>query len=426
MEPSVPGRASRRSPLGRSTSARPTRRSRSAQAGACNQCVQIPWALTATAVAFRIDGVRTPASCRRPLVAQICLGQITKWNDPRIAKVNKGVTLPNLEDHAGRSAATVPATRTRSPTGSRASARPGSRQVGNATTVSFPVGVGGKGNDGVTAVISSTNGAHRLHLGRLRDRARPGRRGARATAPASLRLPEPPQHPGGREGRQAGAREQRDAHRQPAEDEQVGVSALDVHLRDRAEERSEEGPAQEVHPSTRPRTARHSGRRSTSRRSRRSSTTRPSGRSTRSARDGRGRATRCGVHSNVTPRLPFGNENPCKGAEPLLDKSRKERADERADDQPGRSPLPLDRLPGGEARDPAGPRTPRVRHPARGGLRPRQAAGHGLRDDHRSRHDRGGAVDRRSPRRVRLRGADRPLQGRAPGRARALLGHHAG
>ena len=54
----------------------------------------------------------------------------------------------------------------------------------------------------------------------------------------------------------------------------------------------------------------------------------------------------------------------------------------------GRHALPLDRLGGRQARDPAAPRAARVRDAARGGLRARQAAGDGLRDDHRPRHDR--------------------------------------
>ena len=67
----------------------------------------------------------------------------------------------------------------------------------------------------------------------------------------------------------------------------------------------------------------------------------------------------------------------------------------------------------------------RVRDAAAGGLRARQAARHGLRDDHRPRHDRRRARDRRPPRRVHLRGADRALPRRAAGGARALLRDHA-
>ena len=92
----------------------------------------------------------------------------------------------------------------------------------------------------------------------------------------------------------------------------------------------------------------------------------------------------------------------------------------------GRHALSLDGLAARKARDPAGARPAGVRDAARGGLRAGQAAGDGLRDDHRSRHDRRRAADRRPPRRVRLGGADRLVPRRAAGRARALLRDHAG
>ena len=95
-------------------------------------------------------------------------------------------------------------------------------------------------------------------------------------------------------------------------------------------------------------------------------------------------------------------------------------------DGPRRPPLPLLRVPALSPGRAAHTRPPRVRHTAGGGLRAGQAARHGLRHDHRPRHDRRRARDRGSPRRVRVRGADRLVQGRAAGRARALLGHHAG
>ena len=87
----------------------------------------------------------------------------------------------------------------------------------------------------------------------------------------------------------------------------------------------------------------------------------------------------------------------------------------------GRPALSFERLGGGQARASSEPRPARVRDAAGGGLRARQAARNGLRDDHRSRHDRRLSRDRRSARRVHLRGADRPLSRRAPGGSRPLL-----
>jgi phosphate transport system substrate-binding protein len=129
----------------------------STQAAACNGCVQIPWALTATGIAFQLEGIRK-LDLTGPIVANIFLGKITNWNDPAIAKINRGISLPNLKitpvfrsDGSGDTYAFTDYLSRVSPTWKS--------QVGNATSVNFPTGVGGKGNSGVTAVVSSTNGA---------------------------------------------------------------------------------------------------------------------------------------------------------------------------------------------------------------------------------------------------------------------------
>jgi phosphate transport system substrate-binding protein len=151
-----------------------------AQATGCHGCVQIPWALTATGIAFHINGVRT-LKLTPAIVSQIYLGQITNWNAAAIRSINKGVKLPNLKitpvfrsDGSGDTYAFTDLL-------SRVSSAWRSR-VGNATSVSFPTGVGGKGNDGVTAVVNSTNGsiayiaasyiiAHNLGAAALQNRA---------------------------------------------------------------------------------------------------------------------------------------------------------------------------------------------------------------------------------------------------------------
>jgi phosphate transport system substrate-binding protein len=128
-----------------------------AQAASCNGCVQIPWALTATGIAFHIDGVKklrlTPSALN-----QIFQGRISMWNDRRLKNMNKGVKLPAVKitpvfrsDGSGDTYAfTDFLSRTNADWKSK---------IGFGTQVSFPTGVGGKGNDGVTAVVSSTNGA---------------------------------------------------------------------------------------------------------------------------------------------------------------------------------------------------------------------------------------------------------------------------
>lgn len=67
------------------------------QFAACNGCVQIPWALSATAVAYNIPGAKPHLHITGPVLADIYLGKIRKWNDPAITKLNPGVNLPDLD-----------------------------------------------------------------------------------------------------------------------------------------------------------------------------------------------------------------------------------------------------------------------------------------------------------------------------------------
>lgn len=127
------------------------------QASACNGCVQIPWALTATGIGFHIKGVKK-LNLTGPLLASIYSGKVTNWSDPKIKKVNPHVHLPNLtitpvfrSDGSGDTYAFTDYL-------SRVS-RAWRSSVGFATSVGFPAGVGGKGNSGVTAVVTSTNGS---------------------------------------------------------------------------------------------------------------------------------------------------------------------------------------------------------------------------------------------------------------------------
>jgi phosphate transport system substrate-binding protein len=126
------------------------------QAAACGGCVQIPWALSATGIAFHLNGVKR-LNLSGNVLAQIYLGYITKWNDRRIQALNRGVRLPSTtitpvfrSDGSGDTYAFTDWLSRVSPLWKK--------NVGNATSVSFPKGVGGKGNDGVAAVVGSTDG----------------------------------------------------------------------------------------------------------------------------------------------------------------------------------------------------------------------------------------------------------------------------
>jgi len=88
-------------------------------------------------------------------VADIFLGKIKKWNDPKIASTNQGVTLPNEDivvvhrsDGSGTTYIFTDYLSKVSPEWKS--------KVGNNTSVSWPAGLGGKGNEGVSGQVKQT------------------------------------------------------------------------------------------------------------------------------------------------------------------------------------------------------------------------------------------------------------------------------
>jgi phosphate transport system substrate-binding protein len=128
------------------------------QFAACKGCEQIPWALGATAIMYNLPGVKNLLHMDGPTLAKIFSGQITKWNDPAIAKLNKGVSLPStaitIAHRSDNSGTTYNLTDYLSHV-----SKAWKSQLGTGVAVNWPVGVGGKGSSGVAAVVSSTPGA---------------------------------------------------------------------------------------------------------------------------------------------------------------------------------------------------------------------------------------------------------------------------
>jgi phosphate transport system substrate-binding protein len=128
------------------------------QFSACNGCVQIPWALSATAVIYDLPGAKNLLHVNGKVLAQIFEGKITKWSDPAIAKLNKGVSLPSTQitivhrsDNSGTTYNFTDYLSTASPDWAE--------RFGHGVAVSWPTGTGGRGSAGVAAVVSQTNGA---------------------------------------------------------------------------------------------------------------------------------------------------------------------------------------------------------------------------------------------------------------------------
>jgi phosphate transport system substrate-binding protein len=93
-----------------------------------------------------------------PTLAKVFLGQITKWNDPAIAKLNPNVKLPNMaiaivhrSDGSGTTFIWTDYLSKVSPDWKS--------KVGENTAVEWPVGIGGKGSEGVSATVAQTVGS---------------------------------------------------------------------------------------------------------------------------------------------------------------------------------------------------------------------------------------------------------------------------
>jgi phosphate transport system substrate-binding protein len=129
------------------------------QASGCKGCVMVPWALAATTVSYNVPGLSRPLRLTGPVIADMYLGTIKAWNDPRIRKLNPGTKLPSMairpvyrSDASGDTFAFTDYL-------SRVSRDWKSKVGGASTSVSWPTGAGAKGNAGVAASIRSTPGA---------------------------------------------------------------------------------------------------------------------------------------------------------------------------------------------------------------------------------------------------------------------------
>jgi len=121
------------------------------------QLLHIPTVLGAVVATYNLEG--NPALRFTPdLLADIFLGKITKWNDPRLSAVNPGISLPDRpiivvhrSDGSGTTYIWVDYL-------SKVS-REWEQRVGRGTSVNWPVGLGGKGNEGVSGQVKNTPGA---------------------------------------------------------------------------------------------------------------------------------------------------------------------------------------------------------------------------------------------------------------------------
>ena len=120
--------------------------------------LHFPTVLGAVVPVYNIPNVATDLKFSGAVLADIFLGKITKWNDPAIAGLNAGVSLPASDitvahraDGSGTTYIWVDYLSKVSPEWKS--------KVGIATSVNWPTGVGGRGNEGVAGLVRQTPGA---------------------------------------------------------------------------------------------------------------------------------------------------------------------------------------------------------------------------------------------------------------------------
>ena len=120
--------------------------------------MQFPTVMGSVVVIVNVPGVEDgQIRLTGEVLSDIYLGKVTKWNDPRLAELNPGVTLPNLAiapvyraDGSGTTFVWVSYLSAVSPEFKQ--------KVGVGTSVRFPTGTGARGNEGVAGAVRNTRG----------------------------------------------------------------------------------------------------------------------------------------------------------------------------------------------------------------------------------------------------------------------------
>ncbi|HET6420489.1 MAG TPA: phosphate ABC transporter substrate-binding protein PstS [Geobacteraceae bacterium] len=124
-------------------------------AAAPGKLLHIPTVMGAVVVTYNIPGIGTGLKLTPEVLSGIYLNKITKWNDPQIQAANRGVRLPNdpiVVVHRSDGSGTTSIF-----TNYLCSVSPEWKsRVGTGTSVNWPVGLGGKGNEGVAGQVKNT------------------------------------------------------------------------------------------------------------------------------------------------------------------------------------------------------------------------------------------------------------------------------
>jgi len=121
--------------------------------------IQFPTAIAGEDLVYNVPGLRPgELIVTGPLIADIFMGKISKWNDPAIARLNPGVRLPDMAITVVHRSDGSGTTFTFANYLSKVSPE-WKQKIGADTSIAWPVGVGGKGNAGVASYVQRIKGA---------------------------------------------------------------------------------------------------------------------------------------------------------------------------------------------------------------------------------------------------------------------------
>lgn len=122
------------------------------------EIIHIPTVMGAVVITYNLPSVGEGLKLTPDVLADIYLGTITKWNDSRIVSINQGKKLPDeaiFVTHRSDGSGT-----TNIFTGYLSKVSNNwKKKVGQGTSVKWPVGLGGKGNEGVAGLVKQTEGS---------------------------------------------------------------------------------------------------------------------------------------------------------------------------------------------------------------------------------------------------------------------------
>jgi phosphate transport system substrate-binding protein len=146
-----------------------------------SEVLHIPTVMGAVVVVYNVPEIGAGLRLTPDVIAGIFLGEIVKWNDPKLVAINPNKTLPDLAIIVARRSDGSGTTNIFTDYLCKVS-KTWAEKVGKGTAVNWPVGMGGKGNEGVAGVVKQAPGSigyvelayavkNRLEYAKIQNRA---------------------------------------------------------------------------------------------------------------------------------------------------------------------------------------------------------------------------------------------------------------